>query len=128
MLRTHPDKLVSCSLLVPTLIFIFRHPESPFLGYALDTILPLAPTVARLIPYLPAGGYWDIKPVFMVPRPTTSRFVPCQDGAPNWRCPNCGGHNGHWYVEEFVRGECMTNALEEDEHTWLSQGWDGAQV
>ena len=42
-----PRRVSVLPLLVPALIFIFRHPESPCLGCALDAILPLAPTVAH---------------------------------------------------------------------------------
>ena len=38
-------------------------------------------------------------------------------------------HSKHWYMGEVVPGECITNVLQEDEHTWtLSLGQDGAQV
>ena len=50
--------------------------------------------------------------------------MPCPDGTLNWRCPNCGGCGRHWYVEEVVPRECMTNALQEDKHTQSSPGWD----
>ena len=54
--------------------------------------------------------------------------MPCPDGMPNCRYPNCGGHGGHWYAEEVVPGECITNTLQEDEHTQSAPGWYGVQV
>ena len=67
-------------------------------------------------------------PVSVAPCPTIYRFVPCPDGVPDWRCPNCGGCGGHQYAEEVVAGECITNALKEDKHNWSFKGWDKAQV
>ena len=45
MPKNHPDTLLACSLHVLALISIFRYPESPYLRYALDAELPLAPAV-----------------------------------------------------------------------------------
>ena len=64
----------------------------------------------------------------MVPHPTASKFVPCPDGTPNWRCPNCGGYSGHWYAEEVVPGECVTNTLQEDKQSPSAPGHNVAQV
>ena len=67
-------------------------------------------------------------PVTVVPRPAASQFVPCPDGEPNWRCPNCGGLGGHWYAEEVVPGECVANALQVDEQSQSAPGQDVAQA
>ena len=51
---------------------------------------------------------------------------------PGWHAklevPNCGGHGGHWYMEEVVPGECMANALQEDKQSQSAPGWDAEQV
>ena len=54
--------------------------------------------------------------------------MPCPDGEPNWRCLNCGGLSGHWYIEEVVPGECVANALQVDEQSWLAPGQDEVQA
>ena len=134
---SHPDVHAWDSLgqvsilpfLVPALIFIFGQPVSPCLGLTLDAKLPLAPAAAPYFLYLPTGGCQDVdSPSISVPYPATSKFMLCPDGVPNWRCLNCGGLGGHWYAQEVVPGECMANALQEDEQFRSAPGWDVAQV
>ena len=51
----------------------------------------------------------------MFPHPLTPTFMSCMDWDRRWRCPNCGGQGGHWYMGEVVPGDYATVALSNDE-------------
>ena len=68
-------------------------------------------------------------PVSVFPCPASPTFELCFDGELKWSCLNCGRWCGHWYVGEVIPGECISNALYENECTWtLSLDWDWVQV
>ena len=92
----------------------------PALGSYCSSLAPLP--ACRWIP-----GYRPT-PVSVIPHPTC--FQVC--AMPGWHAklevPKLWRAQWHWYVEEVVPEECITNALQEDEHTWSSPGQDVAQV
>ena len=59
------------------------------------------------IPQMDAGAHTHLVLVF--PHPNAPHFELCTDSVVSWRCPNCRGWGGHWYLGEVVPRECIMN-------------------
>ena len=137
MPRTHLDALIVLLLIVPALKLsmpltipacdswigasIFPYPITPWwrgpsgqARFPCPPSLALSPSPWLTCLFLPArqSNRWMPGPKhtqswrFPIPMPPIF-LQPYSDSMKNWKCPNCRGKGGHWYMGEVVPGERM---------------------